>query len=151
MKAVAEEVVRKSSADMNSKLMQRTKQIREYVDGQLRGQQEDYKTRYDQSGSLPDLINSSLRTGIHTMMTNHGGTMDDLKTKTLKNALQTEVSNAMLAQKLQCRPIEGHDIPLAQLQQDIQGSSALLEVEVIEKIENEISDSEQLLSMLLPN
>lgn len=32
MKAVAEEIVRKSHMDLNSKMTQRTKQIRDYVD-----------------------------------------------------------------------------------------------------------------------
>lgn len=83
--------------------------------------------------------------------------VEDYKTKALKRALQTEVSSALLQSKLQCKPIEGHDIPLGQLQKEIQSqlvgnsSAHLLEVEVIEKIENEISETDQLLSMLLPN
>lgn len=35
IKQVAEEVVRKSHNDLNTKLTQRTKQIRDYVDNQL--------------------------------------------------------------------------------------------------------------------
>jgi len=38
VKHIAEEIVRKSHNDLNSKLTQRTKQIRDYIDNQLTGQ-----------------------------------------------------------------------------------------------------------------
>lgn len=62
MKAVAEEVVRKTTADMNSKLLQKTKQLRDYVDGHIKGGPLDQST-----GSIVD-VSASLRSGIHSMM-----------------------------------------------------------------------------------
>lgn len=79
MKAVAEEVVRKTTADMNNKLLQKTKQMRDYVDGQLKG------APLDQSnGSMPD-VSASLRSGIQSMMAGQG--LEDFKTKQLKRTL----------------------------------------------------------------
>ena len=62
----------------------------------------------------------------------------------------------MLAQKLDCRPIEGHDLPLGDLQKSLHSSAlakghVLLEVQNIESTENEIKESEKILTMLMPN
>ena len=86
-----------------------------------------------------------------------GPSNEDYKTKALKRALVTEVSQAFLAQKLQCRPIEGHDLPLGELQrqqlarQREEGVSAeVIDIENIEEIPCEIQQADDILSMLLP-
>ena len=62
-----------------------------------------------------------------------------------------------MAHKLQCKPIEGYDIPLSELQKQLQNQQTgetkakLLEIENIEGIQQEISDTEEILSMLMPN
>lgn len=48
--------------------------------------------------------------------------MDDFKTKAIKKGLMEDVKMTMLANKLQCKPIEGHDIPMQELQQAINGT-----------------------------
>ena len=82
---------------------------------------------------------------------------EDYKTKALKRALVTEVSQAFLAQKLQCRPIEGHDMPLGELQRQLQRQAhgetqaQIIEVQNIESIPCEIPEADDILSMLMPN
>lgn len=113
VKVIAEEVVRKSHAELNSKLTQRTKQIRDYIDNQLTGQAPlseeggrrnsvSYGEQSASLGGLPQHLSA-------------GPSNEDYKTKHLKRALQTEVSTALLAQRIQCKPIEGHDMPLLDL------------------------------------
>lgn len=71
-----------------------------------------------------------------------------------------DVKMAMLANRLQCKPIEGHDIPFADIQRAIQGERSglqsvnkaqLLDVQNIESMSgNEITNGEQILQMLMP-
>ena len=63
----------------------------------------------------------------------------------------------MLTNKLQCKPIEGHDLPLKELEKQLKGvkigetQAELIEIEVMEYVPNEIKETDEILSMLLPN
>jgi hypothetical protein len=115
VKTITEELVRKSQNEQNQKVTQRIKQIKEYVDEKVGGPGDQGIVRrssfsaVDQSGSFPADFFSRLPSGQHQISN------EDYKTKALKRALQTEVSHAFLAHKLQCKPIEGFDIPLNEL------------------------------------
>ena len=51
---------------------------------------------------------------------------DDNKTRILKKTLASDIQMSVLTQQLQCKPIEGHDLPISEIQrktlQDIDGS-----------------------------
>lgn len=101
MKVLAEEVVRKSSAELNSKLTHKTRQIKEYVDSQILGGtavgQNNISVLTDMSGSFQDIgrpvIAQALMGGLPPMP-------DDYKGRALKKALQTEVGHAILANRI---------------------------------------------------
>lgn len=44
---------------------------------------------------------------------------EDYRTKALKQALASELQTTLLAGRLQCKPIEGHDMPLGELQKQL--------------------------------
>ena len=94
--------------------------MRDYIDVQLQKNghaifslQEDVrrsqdKSRIDISGSY----DFKRATNQHIQQTS----TDDFRTRALKKTLAQDIQMTMLAQKLQCKPIEGHDIPLSELQ-----------------------------------
>jgi hypothetical protein len=68
------------------------------------------------------------------------------------------VRTAIVAERLQCKPIHGHDLPLSALQGSQNAQNAvLLEVEHLDHVESEpikappvLDDDQKILSMLLP-
>ena len=67
---------------------------------------------------------------------------DDFKTAALKKGLLTDTKGALVAERLQCRPIQGHDLPLSKLnmqQQSFQkvgmGGAQLVEIENLDKVQ----------------
>eukprot|EP00347_Sterkiella_histriomuscorum_P000438 403375862 len=86
--------------------------------------------------------------------------VEDYKTKLLKQNLTQDIQMTILAQNLDCKPIEGHDLPFSDLQktisQDIKNQqrfqAQLLEVDNLESnLPNEIKQSEEILKMLIPS
>ena len=72
-----------------------------------------------------------------------GPTRDDFKTTALKKGLLNDAKGALVAEKLQCRPIQGHDLPLSSLnmkqvtsstQKLGMGGAQLVEVENLDKV-----------------
>jgi len=49
-----------------------------------------------------------------------GRDKDDFKTKSIKKALIDDVKGALVAERLQCKPIHGHDLPLSAVQSHTQ-------------------------------
>ena len=90
---------------------------------------------------------------------------DDFKTQALKKGLLTDAKEALVAERLQCKPIQGHDLPLSSLQSAVReqvglGGAELIEVENLESIaaekyaeasnSNKLKDEASVLEMLLP-
>ena len=61
IKQVAEELVRKSHLDLNTKLTQRTKQIREYIDQQATHNINEKRNSLNESGSFGHSDNLSMK------------------------------------------------------------------------------------------
>lgn len=97
-----------------------------------------------------------------------GPTRDDFKTTALKKGLLNDAKGALVAEKLQCRPIQGHDLPLSSLsmkqvtsstQKLGMGGAQLVEVENLDKVQMPelpepgppLPESELILRSLLPN
>ncbi len=87
-------------------------------------------------------------------MPGFGTAPEDFKTKAIKKSLLHDVRQTVLANKLQCKPIEGHDIPLTVLDRkeslnsmvkmEAASKPVLYEVETIEQLANEISSNEKI-------
>ena len=45
---------------------------------------------------------------------NQGRSKEDIQTQTLKQTMLDDVKEVLAAEKLDCRPIKGHDYPLSQ-------------------------------------
>ena len=90
---------------------------------------------------------------------------DDFKQQALKKGLLNEVKEALAAERLQCKPIHGHDIPLIQLQSKTRekvglGGAEIVEVENLDNVatyienedmqNNKLKDEASILDMLLP-
>ncbi len=98
IKNVAEDIVRKSHNELNQKFNQRTKQIRDYVENQMGGEDPIKRSSFsvvDQSGSFQAELFQRMGSGQQQVHSN-----EDYKTKALKRALQNEVGHALLTQKL---------------------------------------------------
>ena len=55
-----------------------------------------------------------VRTTNNQYQNNQGRSKEDLQTQTLKATMLDDVKEALAAEKLDCRPIKGHDFPLGQ-------------------------------------
>ncbi|CDW91304.1 UNKNOWN [Stylonychia lemnae] len=172
IKDVADDLLRRSQHDLNSKLNQRSKQMRDYIDIQLQKNGHAIKSLKDDMQSSERQIQRDLRRSNIEMsgsfdfkkLNAHPSLVqtstDDNKTRILKKTLASDIQMSVLAQKIQCKPIEGHDLPISELQRktlsDLDGSSTqkaqLITVENLNSLyPNEIKPEEQILSMLLPN
>ena len=69
---------------------------------------------------------------------------EDFKTTALKRGLLDDAKGALVAERLQCKPIQGHDLPLSQLGLRQSAASAakvgmggalLVEVENMDKVQ----------------
>ena len=75
---------------------------------------------------------------------NEPATKEDFKTQALKKGLLNDTKGALAAEKLHCRPIQGHDLPLSALnmrqstssrQKLALGEAQLVEVEHLDKVQ----------------
>ena len=67
-----------------------------------------------QSG-FAGLLGSKNLESSYNLKSNQQPAREDFKTTALKKGLLDDAKGALVAEKLQCKPIQGHDLPLSAL------------------------------------
>ena len=170
---------------MRDQMNQKTKRLREFVETQMKqsqlsvenleksvGNLKDENIKFHQSMSMSQsgfagLLGSKNLESSYNLKSNQQPAREDFKTTALKKGLLDDAKGALVAEKLQCKPIQGHDLPLSALSMRQStgsvgkvgmGGAMLVEVENMDKVQlpqlpepgPPLPDSELILRSLLP-
>ena len=160
---------------MKKDLDDRTKNMRDFVETQVKASQlsidglrDDMKFQasmtQSQLGALKDSTMKFSRDSSPNQMKNQ--TQDKQNVQTIKASMLDDVKEALAAERLDCRPIRGHDFPMSQINQPNKqkdrvglGGAELVEVMNLDRFDAgldsnpqkaRLNDDEKLLQMLLP-